>query len=242
MVINIAGLIEKTYWLSDDTKLERYSPIEYDNTRTIRKLSTAFKHIRYCVEQGTTDRCSKYRSMLLKEDQDLTIALQDTGSKYLINDNDDQTAEWLSSSSSNKRLRRAALSRRPSWCPPRFICHGRTNITRNMNKNLGSVSPKQTQTNSPAHYNVNLQVKSTAPIINKPSQPPTQQQQQQDALKKKKLVIVFHETKQLVMKRKRRDAKPGATTNQQQIQKNLGKVLDNIDRCLSAMKFMRRMQ
>ena len=250
MVIDIAGFIEKTYQLSNDTKLERYTPIEYDSTRTICKLSTVLKHIRYCVEQGTTDRCNKYRTMLLTEDQELTIALKDTGSKYLINDVD-QTTEWLSSTS-NKRLRRAAFSRRPPWCPPQFICHGRINITKNMKKiNFGFTSSQQQQAqlNSPAYYDVNLQVKSTVPIDDKPYQPKTQSrpqqqkpQQQQPKFQKKKLIIVFHEANQLV-KRRQRDLQPEAMAEQRTTtQKNLSTVLANIDRCFLAIKFMRRMQ
>ena len=115
MQINIEGWLETTYTIPknrdrNSARFTRYSSLKYDSD-TIHKLSTTFKNINRCKEKSKSRRCGKYKKSLITEGDDLTISLQEKGSKYLVDDNgeDELATESLSpgvSKTSRKKDRR----------------------------------------------------------------------------------------------------------------------------------------
>ena len=231
--------------------------------------------------------------LLTAEGNVMTISLQEKGSRYLVDDKeeDELPADSLSIGTSkisrkrdkrsnkrtvpgattqqsspntpkttktpeslnktpvgtNQRLRRSVLGSFPDskWCPPQFICHGRTNITKTTQ--IGKLSFQQMQLPPPAKiFNIKLQVKSNTPLhvtttnaTTSRQQPiatpmlPKQQQQQQKERKIKRIVISFYGNENISSSRRRRNLRNDNVDN-------LEMVLVNLEECFSVMDFMKK--
>jgi len=114
---DVIGNIKEVYKINERSEFVRNIPLRFDSTNVYRILKL-FGDIQNCLmeEKAHSDKCKQIREKLVvTENNEMELHLKESTSGTYIYDHDEGI----------KRVRRNT-----DWCPPRFICHGRTNVTK----------------------------------------------------------------------------------------------------------------